>query len=443
MTLFWTLCGALIALSLAFGVLPLFRRSFAKTTDLDALNVDTVRQQLRELDDDLANGSLDQGQYDAARRDLEKELLVDVSPSRTAAQPESSASKGRWMIPVLAVALPALAIAMYSALGNSEIIPRLAGRSALPPTSTAAPGDHDQLPPMEQLVERLAKRLESEPQNVDGWLMLARSYSALGRPADAMSAYDRALALDPQNVDALLSYAQMLAQSQGNRIAGRPAELIAKAAELDPQNPNALWLAGMSSFEMQSFAEAERYWQRLLPMLQPDSDDAAEVSRAIGEARARQGLGPVASPRSEGEQPALATAPGAEQAAAQTGIGTTTDGGSPGSIRVRVTLADALAESVKPTDRVFVFARASEGPRMPLAAASRSVSDLPISLVLSDRDSMVAGMTISAFPQIVVGARISSGGDAIPRSGDLEGESGPISSSHGELVEIVIDRVRP
>ena len=425
MILFWSIAAAMIALAMAFVVPPLLRKRAQTGVSQDALNLSVIKQQLAELDADLANGTLDQSQYDAARKDLEIELLSDVSADDGAANSATEKS-GRSALAVAGIGIPLLTIALYQTIGNQEIIPLLA-RGDEHPASDPTQG----LPPMEDLVAKLAARLEQEPDNVEGWIMLGRSYMAMGQAARALQSYETAYRMAPDNTALLLNYAEALAKMRGNRFAGRPAELIEKAVELEPTNPNGLWMMGLVHYERGAFSKAVESWQRLARMMPADSEDADALAAYIQEARlrgapetgrARVTAGPAESDDRTPSEPAS---------------------GSAGTIKVSVSLAPELADRVEAEDRLFIFARAVQGPPMPLAAARRQVKDLPVELTLDDSMAMMPQLVLSSFPQVTVGARISKSGNALPQSGDLQGEVSPVAPGREGVVKILINSVRP
>ncbi len=427
MAVFWVLATGLTGLALLFIVPPLLRRKTdtepgaADAIDEDQVNLAVFRQQLEELDADLTAGNLEQSQYDSARHDLEKELLLDIDPSAPVAQAGKS---GRWAALALAPAVPLLAVALYFTVGDPDAIEKL---GAAP--GTQAHADAKELPSMDVLVTKLAERMENDPNNLEGWVMLGRSYMAMGRLEDALKAYEKARQLAPDEPDVLLGYAEVLAKSEGG-LKGRAAKLIAAAMELDPSNPNALWMMGLVEFQRGNTGRAIELWSKLQSLLEPDSEEAAALGGYMAEARQQAGLPAV--------EPAAAVASSAEPAA--TGQPEATTGKS---IRVEVSLAAELQTKPAPEDTLFIFARALSGPPMPLAAARLQAKDLPASITLDDSMAMMPQMRLSNFDQVVVGARISRSGNATPQSGDLQGEVTPVTPGQTESVAVVIDSVRP
>jgi len=436
---FWILAAGLIVLALLFVLPPLLsERGRSRGPDRDELALALFRQQLEELDADLAAGALDRRQYQAARGDLERELLRDVGGTGAEHAPDTGG--GRWIAALLAFLLPAVAVFLYLYLGNSALIPSLA-ETATAGTQTPAthpPGPQGEVPPLEVLVQRLADKLERQPDNLNGWMMLGRTYFTIGRPERALYALKQAYGLAPDNPDVLVAYAEAIAANHGNELAGPPAELIQSALKIDPKHTGARWLEGLVSFQAAWYLRAIEQWEALLATFELRSKEAAELERYIAEARGRVGPEPKQAPAqaTDAEQESL---PGttAEQSAGPQPAASTT------GIRVEVSLAEPLWPQADVKDTVFVYAKAVSGPPMPLAAYRGRVRDLPLTVTLDDSMALVPTMKLSGFDQVIVGARISKHGQAMPQSGDLEGEVGPVKPGQAGVVKVVIDRVKP
>ncbi len=426
MTLFWIIAAGMIALALAFVVLPMIRGLRSEGIAEDELNLAVIKQQLKELEADLEAGNLDQVQYEAAKQDLERELLEDISgdtsPSNT-----KRPSNGRWAIPLLILLVPAITILLYRTIGNQQIIDQLANpASATQRTANAGPKD---LPPMDVLVQKLAERMEKEPNNLRGWKMLGRSYLALNENEKAVTAYERGLKLAPEDPELILGLAEALAKSNGGSLAGKPTELVNKARSLRPNDPNVLWMTGLINFQSNHIVEAVTVWQKLVAMMPPDSEDAAMINQYLQQARAR--LTPEQAKQVAAIQPAAPAAKPSPTAPAG------------GTLKVTVSLDPALKDKVSPDDRLFIFARAAKGPRMPLAAVSKRARDLPLTLELSDAMAMTPQFKLSSFPSVVVSARISKSGSATSGSGDLEAPLTKAKPGQKAPIELVINAIRP
>jgi len=443
MTLFWVIAAGLIGLALLFTLPPLFStRGRAQDVDQDALNLALFRRQLEELDADLAAGELDRGEYKAARRDLERELLYDVDEPGT--DNARDVGGGRWTAALLAVAVPVVAVSLYLYLGEGTIIPRLQA-AASDQQAAPHPGSGGEMPPLEVMVQRLAEKLERNPENLEGWMMLGRSYFALGQPERALHALEQAYGLAPENPDVLVTYAEAVAANNEGKMAGRPAELIQTALKTDPQHPGARWLQGLVSFQDARYVEAAEQWEALEATLDPQSKETAELRSYIAEARSRAGLGPESAENAAeipaSEQAAASAAGEAENAREQAPRPLPATTGA--RVTVEVSLAESLRSQAETNDSVFVYAKAVSGPPMPLAAHRARVADLPLTITLDDSMAMIPAMKLSGFDEVTVGARISKSGQAIPASGDLEGEVSPVHPGDNESVKVVIDRVRP
>jgi cytochrome c-type biogenesis protein CcmH len=445
MTIFWTLAAGLMGLAILFVVLPLLRTAPADPTpDQDALNLQVFRQRLTELDGDLASGFLDQSQYDAARHDLERELLCDVDggPKSDGDTQKLRTGRAPWLAAALALAVPVGAILAYLQLGDSAIINRMEASVGERQTPMVSP-DGKKVPPLETLVQGLADRLEQNPDNLDGWLMLGRTYFAIKQPAKALEAMERAYRLAPKQANVIIAYAEALAANNGNSLSGQPAELIRIALDLEPNSASARWLDGMLAYQQERFADAAATWKGILAEIDPAGQEGQQIRQMIAEARNRGGLdtaevpAAIAQDRSAGPAQAAPQSPPdpaqSNPAAADTGP----------RIQVAVTLDPALGDKAGPDDVVFVFARAAAGPPMPLAAQRLRVADLPATVILDDGMAVMPAMRLSAFPQVLVGARVSKSGQATPQPGDLEGLTGPVDSAATPDVSVTIDQVRP
>ncbi|MEJ2620878.1 MAG: c-type cytochrome biogenesis protein CcmI [Candidatus Thiodiazotropha sp.] len=431
MTLFWMIVAGLTVLAMAFVGLPLLRKEVADEISADELNLAVFKQQLEELDSDLEAGNLDQNRYDAARKDLEKSLLTDVSATDTEHTKQNKPS-GRLMA-ATALLIPITAWLLYNLLGSPEIIDRLAQQppaTANQQAAQSAAGGMENLPPMDELVRRLAEKLEQNPDNLDGWIMLGRSYMALNDHSAAINAYQRAMEMNDQRVDLLLAYSEAIAATTSNDFTGRASALIEKAYQLEPENPNVLWLTGILAYQSNDFKTAILRWDTLRNSLTPQSAELESINKAIDDARSQLGL-----PAEEAELPSIVKKQKPKTKPQPVAAGE--------AIKVAVSLSPELQAKAKPNDLVFIYAKAVSGPPMPLAAVRKRVSDLPVSISLDDSMAMMPQMKLSGFNEVVVGARISMSGTPTAQTGDLEGEIKSVTPGSTETVQLVINSVHP
>jgi cytochrome c-type biogenesis protein CcmH len=394
MTWFWILGVALAALALVLTLRPLLFTPREKKLSRSESNIAIYRDQLAELDADLAVGKLAPADHARSRAELEARLLQDVAPQEA---PPSASPRGstRALLVTLALAVPLSAALLYLSVGNP---------GALAPRADPHNFDPQQL---NALVERLAAKMRENPDDAEGWKLLGRSYVALGRFPEALDAYAKAAARKPRDAELLADMADVLATTRSERLQGEPEKLVLRALEIDPQNLKALALAGTAAFDRRDYAGATRYWQRMLPLVEPGSEDARQIQASIAEARSRGGAPAAAAPR---------------------------------ALQGKVSLSKKLAAQASPDDTVFIFARAAEGPPMPLAVKRARVRDLPFEFALDDSMAMAPGMNLSAHARVVVGARISKSGQPTAQPGDLQGLSAPVSND-ARGVSVVIDAV--
>jgi len=434
MTVFWGLATVMIIIALLFTVPWLLRagRNPKKARpDPDTINTGIIKAQLAELDTDLKMGRLDENQYAAARHDLERELLDDLAPAGTPSTTKPAHS-GQWAVVLLVIAIPLMAVALYQQLGSKQIIPMLEQGAAATATS-ATPGKHEMgEQSLEHMVDLLVEKLKDKPDDLRGWILLARSYETLNRYADALGAYRNARRLSGDNPEVLADYADALVMANGGRFNDEAGEVLQKALEAQPDNVKALWLIGHWKNQQGAYTEAISYWQRAAALLPAGSQDSTLIAQQISQLQQRLGITPTAPVTIATPSPATApaTAGGGAAAAGQ-------------AITVTVALDPALTAQAAPESTVFIFARAVQGPRMPLAIIRRQVKDLPVTVTLDDSLAMSPAMTLSKFNQVTIGARVSASGNAMPQSGDLEGSQSPVSVASPGTVAITIDRKVP
>ena len=393
------------------------------TTMTDSLN--SLRDQLAQLKAQHDAGKIGASAYAKARTRLERQIVEHVTsgahaPAALEAAPR--AGKGLWLATLAATVV--IAAGGYAWTGS----PSLIGAD----TRAAAAGNggshevtREQIATM---AERLAARLKEQPDDAEGWLMLGRSYMVLDQPEQAVTAYERVAKLRPDDAAALTDYADALAMKNGRDLAGEPLKLIERALKIEPGNLKALMLAGTAAFNRQDYATAVSYWDRMPQFGPPDDPLVQSAAAGAAEARRRGNLPPAAGAPAMAAAPAMPAAPAAQAAPSLIN--------GPG-LTGTVTLAPALKSQASPEDAVFVFARAAEGSRMPLALVRVQVKDLPYEFRLDDSQAMSPAAKLSGADRVVVGARISKSGQAMPQPGDLEGLSAPVApSASGVKVEI-------
>ncbi|HEV7912702.1 MAG TPA: c-type cytochrome biogenesis protein CcmI, partial [Albitalea sp.] len=321
----------------------------------------------------------------------------------------------------------ALALFVFGVAGAGYAWLGAPGRLDLGPGSGAAAAAADaasQAKAAEQvsaLVDQLAERLKTRPDDAQGWQMLARAQGALGRQAEAAEAFRKAARLKPDDATLLADFAFALAMANNRSFDGEPQQLIDRALKADPTNTRALALSGSAAFTRKDYRAAVKHWERLAQLEPADSPFAEQIRNSIAQAREMAGLPAAAAPSTDVATAATPAASG------------------PAQVSGSVSLAPQLQQRVAPDDTVFVYARGVDGQRVPLAILRKRVRDLPFQFTLDDSMAMSPAAKLSGVAGVVVGARISKSGNAMPQSGDLQGMAPPVAVGTRGL-QIEIDR---
>lgn len=407
MLTFWVIALIMTGAALALLLPAFWGRYQSATTNFTEQNIQAARERLAELKQQHQSEVISDQEYEHQRSELEQALALDLE---SAAQAESSmlGDKRITHILVLAFLIPIMAFSLYFSLGETEVLLKSKGQQA---QVQQAPAQHS----MEELVAGLEQRLAANPENAQGWMMLGRTYMTLNRYADAAKAFAKVISQVGEKASVLLAQADALAMASGGRISGKPAELVKKALEQEPNNVTGLWLAGIAEEEQGNHKQAIAHWRKAEKFLVNNPQSLTELRGMIRRAEAR----------STGDKVAK--------------VNKTTSA----SISVRVDIADQLINKVRLDDTVFIYARAVKGARMPLAIVKKKASELPVQVILNDEMAMMPSMALSNFPEVNIFARISRSGQATSQSGDLLGKVDHVSTTSPEIVSVKIDQVIP
>jgi cytochrome c-type biogenesis protein CcmH len=409
MTPFLIVAALLVIAALTAILVPLLKKTQnAGGTESSVLSLQVLREHLGELERERQEDTLSPAQYETERAEIERRAIEDGRPASALAV---ATRRPVWLAAAVSTAVMALTVTLYLQLGTPAALQQTSNQGTQQQNAHAVTPQQ-----IQAMVVKLAERLQDNPADGEGWLMLARSYNALGRFPEASAAFGRATSLLPADAQLLADYADTLAMAQGRRLRGDPEQIIKRALEVDPRNIKALALSGSVAFEREDYAGAVGEWRKVLAVVPGDSSVAERIRTSIADAEKRSQMG-----------------------SEQTG-GTTT----PASVSINgiVSLDSALRDQVASTDTVFVFARAMAGPRMPLAIKRMTAGELPARFSLDDSMSIPGGPKLSEHKQVVVGARISHTGSATPSPGDLEGYADPVAPGV-ENVRVTISRAIP
>ena len=293
MILFWVICIAMLAGALLFVLPPALKAAATKATEETArrnANIAIYRDQLSELEDDLRNGIVSEEQYAQDRDDIERRLLDDTTTEKTSSKPVKISADARKHAYMLGIGLALVAVVFYVFVGTPAAVtgtaaPTIANTPSAPPMASGGQRSQEQI---EASVAALAKRLQSNPSDVQGWSMLARSYTEMGKWGEAAGAYAKLTELTPNDADLWAEYAFAVAMASGRKLDGKPMELIDHALKIDPNNPRALGLAANAAYDKKDYQKAIDYWQRIMKQMPADAEIAKTLQSRIDEAKTKQ-----------------------------------------------------------------------------------------------------------------------------------------------------------
>jgi|TARA_B110000977_G_scaffold175402_1_gene230120 cytochrome c-type biogenesis protein CcmH len=390
--IFWIVVAALLLVGLACVILPVLSApKDMLSTDRQQQNINIARDKKNGLDDQLSDASLTQAEYDNALVELQTSLALDLEKSELGKVNQ----KGKWVLWVLALALPMASIGLYFKVGEYQVIENPALAAIAQPNNQTPQIDMT----LDQMVEVVRERLQKNPDDARGWFVLGKTMMEKGNFDQAVTAFQRTLDLTgDQESHVLFSLADALSMKNDGLMMGEPEAIIQQGLKVSPQDPTGLWLAGLAAEQRQDYKASFGYMVTLLPLVANSADSTSEVKRFIALLK--------------DQDPTLVLL-------AKESIQNP-------SVKISVSLADQFKTQVVSDNVVFIYAKAASGPPMPLAVKRLAVSDLPVMVELSDADAMMPSMMLSSFEDIIIGARVSKSGNPVAQPGDLYIETGTI-----------------
>lgn len=407
--------------------------------DTDTQNTEIAKERLADLELRLEQNEVSQDEFEQTKIEIEKSLLQDIRDGEEHVKPSPKIERNAY---VIITAIPLMALALYWLWGspNSINLNTNMSMSALKSdhatNSAAASSDgKPRIGSVDEMVALLEKKLLQEPSNANGWYTLGRTYMSLKRYDKAIAAFRHLHSLVGDDATVLITLADAMTMANKGSLLGEPFVLVKKALILKPNDPTALWLAGLGYEETGDEKTAIKMWKKLLPLISNEPRSVQQIQSLIVAAERKMGIAPsivVGQPVGM-----AATAPLALDKATNTSANTTA------SITVTVELSEEMKARTSPNDFVLVYARATQGPRMPLAIVKKQVKDLPLTVTLNDSMAMSPAMKMSNFPKVNILARVSKSGQAMPQSGDMLGQVGPVAVSGAEAVTVTVNKQLP
>ncbi|MBT8436024.1 MAG: c-type cytochrome biogenesis protein CcmI [Gammaproteobacteria bacterium] len=402
---FWIIAIALLALALVILLVPLVRTSRVQQADQrQQQNIQIAREKKQLLEAQLADGEIDQAAYDSAFLDLQTSLALELDNGEA----DGEKSRGKWMAVVVFLAIPLGSVALYLVYGEYRVIEN-------PQLVTAVPQQQAATAPqmsLDEMVVAIKEKLRANPEDAEGWFVLGRALMGKQQYDQAVTAFQRSNDLLADEPGILFALADALAMQNDGNLLGEPEALVKRGLELAPRFPNGLWLAGMAAEQRKDYRAAHLYWTQLLPLIADNPGSVSEIKGLIAMLEERE--------------PELA-------GIVNTGA----------SLNLVVDISADLKSRSSPGAAVFVYAKAMQGPPMPLAVKKLQLSDLPVTLTLSDADAMMPTLKLSTFDQVIVGARVSSSGKPVAQTGDFYTELEAVDSKNPPAqITLTIDQVK-
>ena len=415
---FWIICALLIIIALIIILPSLLAKQPHADVDQEKINKAVYQKKCIELEQDRARDLIDAEQYEIAAADLQRTLLDDITE-----QNHSGVRSANRVLPVIIILLiPVVAIVLYLKIDNGLVSLNLDFQQEMQARQQG------KMPPVEQAIAGLEQKLLQDPGNLKGWLMLGRSYLMIEKFDKAVHAYATANEIsNGADPNVLVAYGEAQGFAAGNNFNQNSLTLFNKALQIDPLHQRGLWYAGLAAFQLQDYANARGYWQRLMEDIPDDQTQARTALRAyLNEARQKAGIEVAIN-----DAPSDAVLALKHNDLAQA------------SITVHVSIANKFKENFIGANTLFIYARAQDGPKMPLALVRMTAADLPVAVTLDDSVGMLPGMTLSSVEQVEIIARISKSGQAITQSGDLLGSIQSVATNKPTTVAVVISEIAP
>jgi len=445
--LFWVFLVLMLLVAIVLLVYPLLKVRQNTSLAYKESNLKINEEKIKELDIDLKEGRIDQHFYKSAREELDRELLIDipaVNKQNAALHYTNAATRHPAVAIMISIFVPMLALLLYLQLGmHSASEESFVASQQQPQTQMQSTKE---LPSVEEMTKKLEAHIEQNGGTVQEWTMLGRAHKYLGNYELAAKAFAVVLEKDSTNVQVMLENAEMIALNNNRSFTPEARALVLKAYALEPGDANVLWFAGVAEYQYGNYQQAIDHLVQLLPMAGGEEEVKKSIVSIV--ARSREQL--IASGK---EMPELEDILGVKAMAdAGSSVDTSTEATAVTTasstaaitrLNVTVDVSPEVRKKFDAGDSIFVYAKAKQGPRMPLAVQRMTLSALPATVVLDDTMAMVEGMNLSAFDQLVVSARVTKSGSAISQSGDFIGQVDVNDKSAETAINVVIDTVVP
>ncbi|MGY8870835.1 MAG: c-type cytochrome biogenesis protein CcmI [Pseudomonadales bacterium] len=411
----WLGIALLTLIALSFIFLPFLRAKQSQQRMAEVgrkrKNIDIFQERLSELDAERAAGNLQDQEYDALKLELEKNLLEDASEEDSAVIESPIGTKQLITVTLMALLVPVIAFGLYFEYGSARQL------QVAMEHPKQLDFENDKQPTVDEAIQMLVSELKENPENAEGWYILATTYMNLGKFEQGVSSFKRVLEIlpndAPQYVGVMGQYAQGLYFAKGGKMDQEVRQQIQRTLDREPLEVTSLGLLGIDAFEQSRLEDAIAYWRKALTNAEPGAAESLKtgIQRALEEL-AKEG-------KAVPDVPELASA----------------------SIQLEVAIDPQLSDKLSAEQVVFVFAK-PVGGRMPVAAMRLTVGELPKMITLDDSLAMTPQAKLSLHPNVEIAARISMTGQPQAVAGDLQSATVLVSVKDlSEPVNLLIDQI--
>ena len=440
MTSFIIIALLITLITLGLLIWPLRKNRNSISYARQAQNIHFAKERIQELDEQLQNASISATDYEALKLEIENTLADDIDIAKQNSDDETALhtpKSNKLVIALLSVILPVSALGFYYFVGTPESFSLLKQGASQQNISQAQQGKAPLDPEVTQMLIAIEERLKEKPDDAKGWELLSSTYLKVGRYDDAKRSLINLMRIRGESAELLTSIADVTARAARGSFIGEPQELLSRALAINPEFPQALWMIGLASAQSQDRTTAIKYWNQLVPLLNDSPQQQEELRQLIQQAE----IGLAKQQPSNGESaPTVAAAPiGNQIANEQTETNkTNAENDASKGISVSVSIAPSMLEKAKPTDLVFVIAKATQGPPAPLAVKRLTVADLPTTINLKDTDAMLEQFKLSLFENVSISARVARSGNPVAQNGDLQSNIIETKNNTDKLIELEI-----
>ncbi len=403
MFVFWLIAFIILVIAVGILIRSITKHSGKENKGLQESDNALYQQRLDELQNDLDNGVITEHEADLSEKEIQLAFINKQQDSVVEQAETNNAKLNRVTAAIVAVFIPVFVLLIYLNLGRPDLIDAKPEQLAAEQSVT--------MEQIEQMLVGLEQRLQQQPDDIEGWQMFYKSNMVLERVDKALLAAEKLYQLQGDQPEALIRYADTLAMANNGQLGGQPFSLIEQALKLDPEHPNALWLAGLAANQQQDWQAAIDYWERLLDLVDENAEPVQQLKNMIAEVKTRQ------------------------HAADESAIDT-----KQFNITVDISFAPGFDYQPEDDDVLFVFARLADGPAMPIAVVRRNAAELPLQVTLDDTVSMLPGEELANLSNLEVIARISKDGDVKASTGDMYGNITVADANVTEPLQLLINK---